>query len=326
MRVKFLPHQPHCFAFGGFDLQMLNTLAAVQAAGVDASKLDVWSQEKDFELLHVWGIGAHNFTTIDFAKKAGKLVVATVLVPYYDTLRSRLGYYYRFFQVIASIRALKKVDKIVVLNNLQFQILHKYYKVPASKMEIIPNIVEGSFFNVPTFDFKKKYGIEQYVLCTGNICARKNQFNLALACINLNFNLVLIGNVLDGENMYGDKLAALEKEHQNIKWIRHMESGSDELVAAYFNCAVYALPSYSETQPISALEAVAMEKPLVLLDRSYAHQSFYANAVLSKSGDVKSIEKAVAISNNTSSKYNKEILSCKKENVGRLYKNLYENL
>ena len=147
-------------------------------------------------------------------------------------------------------------------------------------MEIIPNIVEDSFFKPPNFDFKKKYGIEQYVLCTGNICARKNQYNLALACINLNLNLVLIGNVLDGENMYGDKLAALEKEHQNIKWIRHMESGSDELVSAYYNCAVYALPSNSETQPISALEAVAMEKPLVLLDRRYAHQSFYVNAVI----------------------------------------------
>ena len=328
MRVKFLPHQPHCFAFGGFDLQMLNTLKAVQDVGVNASKLDIWEKDADFEILHVWGMGAHNFTTIDFAKKAGKLVVTTVLIPYYDTLRSRLGYYYRFFQVMSSIRAFKKIDKIVVLNNLQLKILHRYYRVPTSKIDIIPNIVEDSFFKPPNFDFKKKYGIEKYVLCTGNICARKNQYNLALACINLKLNLVLIGNVLEGETMYGGKLSALEKHHQNIKWIWQLESGSDELVSAYYNCTVYALPSNSETQPIGALEAVAMEKPLLLLDRKYAHQLFYNNAILSKSGSVKSIEKALvnAINNCTSSKQNVEIFNCKKEKVGNLYKDLYENL
>lgn len=328
MRVKYLPHQPHCFAFGGFDIQMLNTLKAVQDAGVNASKLDVWSQDKDFEILHVWGVGPHNFTTVDFAKKAGKLVIATVLVPYHDTLRSKLGYYYRFFRLRKMIETFGKIDKIIVLNNLQFKILHEYYKVSLSKMEIIPNIIEEAYFRIPDFDFKKKSGIENYVLCTGNICARKNQYNLALACINLNLNLVLIGNVLDGEILYGEKLAALAKQHANIRWIKELAHGSDELVSAYFNCMIYALPSKSETQPISALEAVAMKKSLVLLDRMYAYQSFYSNAILCKSGDVKSIEKGLAKAMNKkgSLEYDTEILNCKKEKVGNLYKDLYENL
>jgi glycosyltransferase involved in cell wall biosynthesis len=175
---------------------------------------------------------------------------------------------------------------------------------------------------------KKKYEIENYVLCTGNICARKNQYNLALACINLNLNLVLVGNVLDGETLYGEKLAAFAKQHSNIRWIKELAHGSDELIAAYFNCMIYALPSKSETQPISALEAVAVNKPLVLLDRMYAHQSFYKGATLSKFPSVKSVEKALstAMGNSISSKQNIEILNCSKEKVGSLYKNLYENL
>lgn len=328
MRVKYLPHQPHCFAFGGFDLQMLNTLKAVQDAGVDASKLDIWSRDSEFDILHVWGIGSHNFTTIDFAKKAGKSVVATILVPYYDTIRTKLGYYYRFLQVMESIRILKKIDKIVILNDLQLKVVHQRYKVPISKIEVIPNIVEDAYFKIPDFDFKKKYGIEKFVLCTGNVCSRKNQYNLALACINLNLDLVLIGNVLDGETLYGKQLADLAKRYKNITWISQQESGSDELVSAYFNCMIYALPSKSETQPISALEAVAMGKPLLLLDRSYANQPYYKNAILCKSGDVKSIEKGLvmAINKKASSEYNVEILNCKKEKVGNLYKDLYEKL
>lgn len=328
MRVKYLPHQPHCFAFGGFDLQMLNTLKAVQDAGVNATKLDIWSRDNEFEILHVWGMGAHNFTTIDFAKTAGKSIVATVLIPYYDTLRSKLGYYYRFFEVMSSVKTFKKIDKIVVVNDLQSNILHKRYNVPSSKIEIIPNVVEDTFFRRPDFDFNKKYGIENYILCTGNISQRKNQYNLALACINLNLNLVLIGNVLDGENEYGNKLSRLLEQHSNIKWIPALEAGSDELVSAYYDCDLYALPSTSETQPISALEAVAAGKPLLLLDRKYAQQSFYKNAILCESGSVKSIEKGLlhAINNKTSTNQNAEICNCKKEKVGSLYKALYESL
>lgn len=327
MKVKYLPHQPHCFAFGGFDLQMLNTLKAVQEVGVDASKLDFWERKSDFEILHVWGLGPHNFSTIEFAKKAGKVVVATVLLPYYDSLRSKVGYYYRFWQSIESKRVLRKIDRVVVLNNLQFEILRKRFSVPASKMKIIPNIVEEPYFKTPVFDFKKKYGIEDYILSTGNICKRKNQYNLALACINLNKNLVIIGNVLDGEEEYGKLIRDLTTKHQNIRWISSLEAGSDELVAGYYHCKAFALPSKSETQPISALEAVAVGKPLLLLDRGYAHQSFYKNAVLSKSPSVEGIIKGlVKVTSISGLKKEPEIYTCRKEAVGHLYKDLYNNL
>lgn len=328
MKVKFLPWQPHCFAFGGFDIQMIITLEAVKNAGVDAGKLDIWSREKDFDLIHLWGVGAPNYHIIDWAKKSGKQVLATVLLPYHDTLRSKLGYYNRFFQVRQLIRYYKKIDKIVVVNDLQADVLNKYYKVPGSKIDIIPHLVSNQYFAVPDFNFSEKFRISNYVLCTGNVSFRKNQYNLALACINLNLNLVLIGNALDGENQYGEKLEKLVKGKENILWLKELQEESEELVSAYYDCKLYALPSKSETQPIGALEAVAMRKPLILLDSGYAHQNYYRGATLCKSPSVKDIEKAltVAYNKNHIADWNPEILKCKPENVGKRYKECYLNL
>lgn len=331
VKVKYFPYQPHCFAFGGFDIQMINTLEAVIKAGVDASKLDIWSRDHDFDIIHLWGIGPYNYEIIDWAKKSGKVVVATVLSPYHDTIRSKLGYYYGYL-FSGRIKQLRHyynlADKIVVLNNLQVAVLTKYYKVPLSKIKIIPNIVEAKYFEIPDFNFSEKYKFDNYVLCTGNISARKNQYNLALACIHLNLNLVLIGNILDGEIPYGNAIEELTVSNKNIIWIRELPKASEELVAAYHDCSVYALPSNNETQPISALEAVAVRKPLVLMDRAYAHQSFYKGAILCKSPLVKDIEIALkkALHIKRTPEGNMEISNCREENVGNLYKICYSKL
>ena len=328
MKVKYYPYQPHCFAFGGFDMQMINTLQAVINAGVNAGKLDNWSRDNDFDIIHLWGVGRPNFELIDWAKKSGKDIVATILSPYHDSSISKLGYYYRHFQVRQLIHYYKKIDKIIVLNDLQLKVLTEYYKVPISKMEIIPNIVEQKYFETPALDFSKKYGAHNYVLCTGNICPRKNQYNLALACINLHVNLVLIGNILDGEASYGESLAALAADHKNITWIKELPKASEDLVAAYYYCALFALPSKNETQPISALEAMAMRKPLILMDRDYARQSYYKGAILCKSAKVKDIKIALqkAMTIKTPPEENKDILNCKAEKVGESYRLCYEKL
>jgi len=307
---------------------MINTLEAVINAGVNATKLDLWSRDNGFDIIHLWGVGPHNYQIIDWAKKSGKAIVATVLLPYRDTIRSKLGYYYRFFQVKELIHYCKLIDKIIVVNNLQSNVLAKYYDVQPDKIEIIPHLIEDKYFDIPEFDFKKKYGIDNYILCVGNICPRKNQYNLALACINLNANLVIIGNLLDGELAYGKQLETIIAEHKNILWIRELPKASEELVAAYYNCSVYALPSNEETQPISALEAIAMRKPLVLIDRAYAHQSFYQGAILSKSSSVKNIETALkrAMTMSVLQVINPEILNCKEKVVGEKYKMCYVKL
>lgn len=329
MRVKFFPYQPHCFAYGGFDMQMINALESVKNSGVDASKLDIWSRENDFEIIHLWGVGPHNYHIIDWAKKSNKAIVATVLLPYFASIRLKLSYYKHYFTSQKKLlHYFSLIDKIVVVNDLQSVVLTKYYKVPLFKIEEIPNIIEDKYFEIPDLNFSKKYEIDNYVLCTGNISSRKNQYNLALACINLNLNLVLIGNILEGETLYGNDLEFLALNNKNIKWIRELPKASEELVAAYYHCSIYALPSRDETQPISALEAVAMQRPLILMDKIYAYQSFYKGAILCKSPSVKDIENALQefLIFKVETPINQEITKCKTNNVGIKYKSIYEEI
>lgn len=330
MKVKYFPYQPNCFGFGGFDMQMLNALDSVIKTGVDASKLDVWSRDKDFDIIHLWGIGPHNYHIIDWAKKSEKAILATVLISYFDTIRLKLSYirHYNSAWQKQFILYFNRIDKVVVVNALQASVLSKYYKVHPSKIAIIPNIIEDKYFETPTFNFSEKYNIDDYVLCTGNICSRKNQLNLARACINLDKKLVFVGGVLDGEEKYAKELEVLISKHSNIRWIKELPKGSEELAAAYYNCSLFALPSKNETQPISALEAGAMNKPLVLCERDYARQDYYKGAILTKSTSVKDIEMALmtVLSNKTTFKKNQKLFDCTAEAVGKAYKKVYSEL
>lgn len=328
MKVKYYPFQPHCFAFGGFDMQMLNALNSVLKVGVSATEFDLWSRNQDFDIIHLWGIGPHNYQIINWSKKTEKLIVATVLLPYYGTVREKTGYFLRYYFSRAFNELLnyyKLVDRIAVVNDVQMKILNQYYKVPLTKIDVIPNIVESKYFESPKLKFSEKYNIENYVLCTGNISSRKNQYNLAKACVNLKLNLVLIGNVLDGELNYGEKLESLVNCNKNILWIKELSKASDDLVAAYFDCSIFALPSLDETQPISALEATAMGKPLLLLNKKYALQSYYKGAILCNSYSVEDIEMALikCMENRGVFNLNEEILNCKEEKVGEMYNSFY---
>jgi glycosyltransferase involved in cell wall biosynthesis len=330
MKIKYYPCQPHCFAFGGFDMQMLNALDAVNKTGLEASKIDIWSRDKCFEIIHIWGVGPHNYHIIDWAIKSEKIIIATVLIPYYDTLRLKLSYlkHYNATWQKQLLSYYGKIHKIVVVNDLQSNALNKYFKVPTSKIEIIPNIIEDNYFVKPSFNFPETHQIKDYILCTGNISSRKNQLNLAYACANLKLNLVLIGNILDGEKAYAQELEELIQKNTGIKWIKELPKGSEELASAYYHCRIFALPSDNETQPISALEAAAMGKQLILNDRAYARQEYYQGAVLTRTTSVRDIETVlkIALKRKSAAHKNQKLFECKKEAVGEAYKKVYQKL
>ena len=332
MDIKYLPNQPLCFAFGGFELQMLNALEAVQNQGVNAQKLNYWEEKKDFELLHIWGSGDHHFNTIRWAKKANKKIVATVLLSYFDTLRLKLSYIKNYsFYKRQQHYFYNQLDAIVVVNEMQKQILISYYNVDKDKIYIIPNIVNERFFKQPEMSFSKVYNIEDYILCVGNICRRKNQINLAKACFKSGNKLVLIGNALVGEDTYAKDLEQITNNSKDILWIKELDNRSDELISAYYDCKLFALPSLQETQPISALEARVAKKQLVLLNKAYAKQEYYAGSIFAKSHTVNSISDAItyAIKNqNFPNCFNNDIVidNCTKKIVGDKYKNLYNSV
>jgi glycosyltransferase involved in cell wall biosynthesis len=294
IKVKFFPLQAHSLAFGGFEIQMLTLLDNLQqfsTSDFEVSKIDVWSRNSDYNIAHFWGLEPANLNNIVWAKNNGKKIVITVLLSYYERIISLL--YDKISKYIGikkiQLEILKLVDAVVVVNDLQKKVAHNIFNIEKEKIFLIPNIVHENFI-------KEAISVtheENYILCTGNICKRKNQVNLARACVMVNAELVLVGKVLPGEEDYGRELEIIVKNSDKIKWIKGLPENSRELVEMVKKCRVFALLSKSETQPISILEAISMNKQLLLSDRKYSYQSYFLNALKVDPDNVHSIKHGI---------------------------------
>jgi len=333
MKIKYLPCQPHCFAFGGFDLQMIHTLEAVKNTGIEADKLNPWERDNNFDIIHLWGLDSSNYRTAYFAKKEQKKIVLTALTGYVkgklDNFKVELLNKLQITNY--NLELVKLIDSFVVLNEGQAEAACQFYKVPEKIISIIPAIVNDNFFSNNGRDnyFKKYYGIQNFVLTTGNVGQRKNQLNLAKACVKIGKPLVIIGNLASGEFEYGNELKKIVDKHENIYWLTEIDNDSPILISAYQECILFALISNNEQQPISPIEAAVLGKPIILADKTYAKQDYFNNSLLTNPNSIDEISESLlkTISNPEMFKINIEKLNIfKSTSVGEKYKILYYNL
>ena len=328
--VRVVPFQPHCFAFGGFDLQMIGAMQSAHAAGADIAPLDFWRREADFDVLHLWGLELQHRNTVKWASLAGKKVLLSALVND-PGWKSWLRYIASYVIGPARLRKpmLAQLDGVTVVNKQQKQFLVNTIGFPAEKVFVVPNIVDDIFFAAPKSADGFELDIDNYVICVGNICRRKNQLALVKACRKIGVPLLLVGQVLTGEEEYGRAVDDAMANDPGIRWIKGLTPGSVQLAAAYGRAAVFALPSYGEQQPISALEAAAARKPLVLADRPYSKQEFYANAILADPNSVDAIAAAISRARDRPDAFcppDAIIEECRREKVGAAYSMIYQKL
>lgn len=289
--VRVLPLQPHCFAFGGFELQMIGAMESARSAGIDIGPLDPWSRHADFDVIHCWGLDAQHLNAVNWARAAQKHIVLSALVGY-PTWKALLRRRLPWGRGASEWRThlLNTVDALTVVSEAQAECLCTMDGVRRECIFVVPNIVADLFLDRwAGLDADRPTDLTDYVLTTGNICPRKNQLALVRACRKIGVPLLLVGDVLTGESAYGDAVDAEIAKADTIRWVRRLPAGSRALAAAYANAKLFALPSYAETQPISALEAVAMGKPVLLANRSYARQEYFANPGLADPKSVESI-------------------------------------
>ncbi|MEJ2883672.1 glycosyltransferase family 4 protein [Pedobacter sp. GR22-6] len=330
-KVTYFPLQAHCFAFGGFEVQMLSAFKAVKNFGYDGlslSKVDVWSRIADFDVAHFWGLEIDNFSNLIWAKKSGKKVVLTALFGYYETFLLKAKNFASRYLHAGRFRLemLKYVDILVVVSDEQKILANKYYGFSEDRIIVIPNIVSNEFMTLTKRVLPLGLPFQQYVLCVGNVCQRKNQEILIDAVVKLGLNLVLVGKPIAGERSYVSRVEEKVNLNKNIIWIEGLREGSEELVSLVQNCSVFALPSFSETQPISMLEAAFCAKPLLTGNRAYAKQKFYQNAMLVNPNSLSAIQIGLESVVRDPIKYVSPsiyLTECTEEAVGQAYSNIY---
>src|SRR5688500_15482068 len=115
-RVRVVPLQPHCFAFGGFEIQMIAAMRGARAAGADIEPLDPWARVADFDIVHVWGLDQQHVNVAHWSRLARKKVVLSALVGY-TAWRSLLGGgWRRLVPRHWSRRLLDSVDAVTCVN------------------------------------------------------------------------------------------------------------------------------------------------------------------------------------------------------------------
>ncbi|MFY8162207.1 MAG: glycosyltransferase family 4 protein, partial [Candidatus Kapaibacteriota bacterium] len=279
INVAHFPYQSHFLIFGGFEVQMLSAIDAVNSIysnQINNIKSNPWEIDLDFDIAHFWGHGFTNFDNIIWAKNNRKKIVMSVLVPFHngykDTIRnwisSKIGAI-RYFNQIHD-----KVDIFSVVSEEQKYSLHKLYNISFDKIAVVPNIINNVFFESVNRDITNDHHLpKDYIISVGNICERKNQLNTAIAALELNVNAVFVGEIInDNSKISKDFLRLLEINNKSLFHINKLLPNSLDLVSLIKNSKGFVLPSYNETQPISLLEASALNKPIVTSNRPFGNQ------------------------------------------------------
>jgi glycosyltransferase involved in cell wall biosynthesis len=327
MKIRVVPMQPHLFLYGGFDMQMVRTIQLLQSVGVDAKPLDFWSQNDDFDILHVWGLDRQHLLLTRTAKIYGKKIVMTPLLPYLSPmlyLRHWAGMIEGRKKVEREI--LKNIDLMLVVNDLQAETATKLYKFPESKIQIVPTILDNVFFDA-NVDKAVVDDQKDYFVCVGNILPRKNQLLIAKAAIHAGTPIMFIGNKLAGDEGYVAEFESVVSSSPILAW--HKDFDPSQVSRAMINSRGVVMPSFVEVQPTAALEAVALGKPLMLADRPYAYQDFYMGALIVDPSSEAAINKGLLQLRDWPQKYSPSrdlVKDINPENASWRLKSIFEKL
>lgn len=152
---------------------------------------------------------------------------------------------------------------------------------------VVYNGVEVESDEVPLYNFKERYNLNNYVLCVGKIEERKNQLKLAEICSNIGIQLVLIGSIGD-KNYFNECM-----KFKNVIYLGFMDSY--HIYNAYRFTRLHVLPSFVETPGLSSLEAAASGCNIVSTVEGCSKEYFGDMAIYCNPYDEKSIEKAISI-------------------------------
>jgi len=262
MKIRYTTYPTAFTTPGGGEMQIMKTLSAVQACGVDCELLDIYKPilRQDFDLLHLFSVCYSIELFVNWAEAVGMpFAVSPILWPtqYEEQERNRIRHILLRASLILPNSVAEK-NKIIELLNIPDN----------GQFFVVPNGFETNIYsnierNLETIQNNK-------VLCIANIDQRKNLDRLAEACENLNLFLVLAGAIRDLD--YFNKL--ITKFPKVIEYHGSFENGSKQHLKLLQEARLFALPSYYETPGIAAIEAGSAGVPVLVTEVGAAPEYF----------------------------------------------------
>ncbi|MEG1254737.1 glycosyltransferase [Clostridium sp.] len=181
-------------------------------------------------------------------------------------------------------RILKKSNLIFCNSNYEKDIIVKDFN-PKGEIIVVNNGVAINYDEVPLYNFKERYELDNYILCVGRICESKNQLTLSKICNEIGIDLVLVGTTLEGD--YLKKCLKYDTTH-------YMGFMNDyDLYNAYTFSSAHVLASFSEVTSLSSLTAAAYGCNIVVTEEGASKEYFKDMAIYCNPYDYDSIKNAV---------------------------------
>jgi glycosyltransferase involved in cell wall biosynthesis len=170
-------------------------------------------------------------------------------------------------------KAIKRTDIVASVSPNSMNEVHDHYKVPKTKLAVLPNAVDRSLFYKRDREevkrIKAKYGVTgDYFIFVGNMEPRKNLVNLIQAYRNLPRDITSkVGLLLIGGGGWSSKdifNELYQARYDGYKIMRPDKFVLDEdLPALYTGAKALVYPPVYEGFGIPPLEAMACETPVI---------------------------------------------------------------
>jgi glycosyltransferase involved in cell wall biosynthesis len=305
MKITFATYQSLSLLHGGPRVQILQTKAELEKLGVEVALFQPWESysKGSGDLVHLFSA---NLGTFHLASVLNNFSIPFVASSIFFTQHS--ASYIR--NILAFSRTLKKFksglwtnydytqqicqwSKAVLPNTIdEGKLIEEGMNISGKKINVVPNGVEPRFeFGDPSL-FKKKYGIENFILNVGHIGpARKNVLQLIRALKLIDHPAVIIGKVSDTPD--GKRCIEEARQSKNITIIEGLSNDSEMLASAYAASSVFALPSLFETPGIAALEAALAGSRIVITPHGGTKDYFGTMAEYVEPDSVESIRSGI---------------------------------
>ena len=273
---------PFFFAHGGFQVQIEQTKAALEANGVEVEYLRWWDDAQRGAVIHYFGVPSTLY--LSYALERGfRVVTAPLLTATGSRPPWKLGI--QRVLIAAARRTMpgiitgrfswdsyRRSDACVALTSWEGHLMSYLYGAPRNRVHVVPNGVEEVFANSQTVPRGP------WLVCTATITERKRVLELAQAAVQAQTPVWIIGKAYSDSEPYAQKF--LELARTQPRWIRYEGAIGDRtrLARVYREARGFALLSTMESLSLSALEAAACECPLLLSDLPWARTTFKDSA------------------------------------------------
>jgi glycosyltransferase involved in cell wall biosynthesis len=188
----------------------------------------------------------------------------------------------------ARLAAIAAVDLVVTNSNAEAALLAADTNGPLPPVHVAHSGVDASFAHGDARRGGELVGCKSFVLCVGRVEPIKNQLSLALAMRKVPETLVLVGEVLPGNESY---LADCRHALPSLIHVPHIERAA--LPHVYAAAKAHVLPSWFETTGLATMEALAAGLPAVAGRSVCVEEYFKDRATLVSPLDIRSLRRAI---------------------------------